>query len=159
MSRDKRESGKNVGREEGRMVGAFLRGLAARAETNDALAEQIAAALRESGLVATAATVDGQGGSTGRLRSAKSAGARRGGGQAEAVEAPDPFVVLRERGEPGLRAELDGLDLADLRQIVRAHRLDPGRISARWTARERVMALIVDQVRARADHGKAFGRV
>jgi hypothetical protein len=68
-------------------------------------------------------------------------------------------VLLREGGESGLRAALAGLDLASLRQLVRTHRLDPNRVSARWSAHERVVALIVDQVRARANHGKAFARV
>ncbi len=72
---------------------------------------------------------------------------------------PDPFVLLRERGEIGLRAALEELELATLRQLVRAHHLDPARISARWTARDRVVTLIVTQVQARANHGKAFARV
>ncbi|HEY8322936.1 MAG TPA: hypothetical protein VIG77_00485 [Ktedonobacterales bacterium] len=50
-------------------------------------------------------------------------------------------------------------DLPTLRAIVRERRLDPARISARWTARERVISLIVDQVKARANHGQAFRRV
>ncbi len=73
--------------------------------------------------------------------------------------APDPFAVLRAKGADGLRATLDALDLPTLRQIVRAHRLDPARISARWANRERVISLIVDQTRARLNHGRAFERV
>ncbi|MGH2516065.1 MAG: hypothetical protein ACRDHP_10465 [Ktedonobacterales bacterium] len=135
---------------------AFLRALAVRAEADGALAAQIAAALRESGLL------PGDEVAVARATAAEQAGGRKRGAGASTVkglEAPDPFVVLRERGEAGLRAALDALDLPALRQIVRAHRLDPARISARWTARDRVIALIVDQVRARADHGKAFARV
>ena len=67
--------------------------------------------------------------------------------------------MLRKDGEDGLRAQLAQLDVAALRQIVRAHRLDPARISARWTATDRVIALIVEQVRARANHGRAFERL
>jgi hypothetical protein len=74
-------------------------------------------------------------------------------------ERSDPFALLRDRGEAHLRTHLAALDLPALRQIIRVHRLDPARISARWTNRERLVALIVDQVRARADHGKAFSRV
>jgi hypothetical protein len=59
----------------------------------------------------------------------------------------------------GLRAALSALQLPALRVIVRERRLDPARISARWTARERVISLIVDQVKARANHGHAFERV
>jgi len=66
---------------------------------------------------------------------------------------------MRDQGEEGLRATLAALDLMALRQIVRTHRLDPARISARWTTRERVIALIIDQVRARLNHGRSFERV
>jgi hypothetical protein len=71
----------------------------------------------------------------------------------------DPFVHLRTGGEPALRAALDGLDLAALRRVVRAFHLDPNRVSARWSARERVIDLIVEQVRARVNHGRSFERV
>lgn len=150
------ERGGDVGTGETRAVSAFLRALAARAEGDPALAEQIAAALRESGLLVGDVT-----GNAHVSLAAKPMGRKRSMGRAPvgAGEAPDPFVVLRERGEAGLRATLEGMELAVLRQIVRTHRLDPARISARWTARERVITLIVDQVRARANHGKAFSRV
>ncbi len=61
--------------------------------------------------------------------------------------------------EVALRRALDGLELQELRAVVRAQRLDPARVSSRWTARERVIALIVDQVKARLHHGRAFERV
>jgi hypothetical protein len=79
--------------------------------------------------------------------------------EAPAGEPPDPFALLRERGEDGLRAVLNELDVAGLRAIVRMHRLDPARISVRWTARDRLVALITEQVRARARHGRAFERI
>ena len=60
-----------------------------------------------------------------------------------------PFAVLRESGEPGLQQALAALDLASLKAIVRAYRLDPARISARWTAPERIIELIVEQAQAR----------
>jgi hypothetical protein len=157
MSRSKRDGG---GTGEAGAVGAFLRSLAARAEANAALAEQIAAALRESGLLP-----DDKAERTRETRTEKARGRKpdtdtaRNSTSAAPVMAPDPFVVLRERGEAGLRAALEGMELGALRHIVRAHRLDPARISARWTTRERVVTLIVEQVRAQANSGKAFSRV
>ncbi|HYM26651.1 MAG TPA: hypothetical protein VET66_00750 [Steroidobacteraceae bacterium] len=71
----------------------------------------------------------------------------------------DPFALLRSGGEDGLRRALGVADVATLHRIVRTHRLDPARVSARWTARERLVELIVTQVRARASHGQAFARV
>lgn len=153
MSRGKREGASTS---EGRAVGAFLRALAARAEADAALAREIRAALRESGLLPDGDTGPARDLRTGQARNRKPAITTE---KAVLHEPPDPFVVFRERGEAGLRVLLEELDLATLRQIVRAHRLDPARISARWTARERVIALIVDQVRARANHGKAFSRI
>lgn len=153
MSRGKRVDAASG---EARAVSAFLRALAARAEVDVALAGQIAAALRESGLLPDDAPTGGRGKTAENPRN-RTLGANRL--DATPADAPDPFVVLRERGEPGLRAALEEMDLTTLRQIVRAHRLDPARISARWTVRERVVTLIVDQVRARANHGKAFSRI
>ena len=151
-------------------VGAFLRALAERAERDPAFGRQIAALLDESGLLggphppAPSPTKRGGARRSSLYATADAAGIppRRGEGTGERAPAtplPDPFALLRDQGADGLRERLDTLDLAALRQIIRAHRLDPARISARWTTRERLVALIVDQVRARADHGKAFAHV
>lgn len=141
-------------------VSAFLRSLADRAQADPAFAAQVHAALRESGLLPTA-TADADPADAPALVKPPRRPAHTGAAPANkpAALALDPFAVLRDRGEPGLQASLESLDLVSLRQLVRAHRLDPARISARWTARDRVIALIVDQVRARANHGKAFSRV
>jgi hypothetical protein len=78
----------------------------------------------------------------------------------EVVAPPlDPFAVLRQSGEQGLQQALATLDLASLKAIVRAYRLDPARLSARWTAPERIIELIVEQAQARLNHGRAFERV
>lgn len=136
---------------------AFFLGLAARAAEDGAFAAQLMAILRESGLLAVAAEPTGEAGDAAPRRSSRRPAAAR---PAEATDLlPDPFALLRERGEAGLRDALVSLDLPTLRAIVRARRLDPARISARWSARERVVTLIVEQVRARANHGRAFERV
>lgn len=147
----------NAATEEPHALAVFLRELAERAEHDPALAARLREALGASGLLDTAsrrgrrvASAKPAPPSTRRSRRAASAGTDA---------PPDPFVLLRERGEAGLRTTLEGLDLAALRTIVRNHRLDPARISARWTARERVIELIVTQVCGRANLGKAFARV
>jgi hypothetical protein len=134
---------------------AFLRELAARAEMDRAFGAHLLDAVRVSGLATLLAEAAPP---PPRAKTAKGAG-RVGPAASAAASGFDPFVVLREGGESGLRAALAGLDLASLRQLVRTHRLDPNRVSARWSAHERVVALIVEQVRARANHGKAFARV
>ncbi len=137
-------------------VGAFLRALADRVERDPLFGRQVAALLEESGLL-RAHTAKRETRATGRP---PAAGAIVGRAASEASAAlPDPYAVLRQEGETGLRARLGATEIVGLRQIARAHRLDPARISARWTSRERLVELIVEQVRARADHGKTFARV
>jgi hypothetical protein len=148
MSRGKSSSGDKPGHDDAEAAGKLLRELAERAERDPAFGQQIAEAVRASGLLSAKEKPPA---------TRKKSGAKRQ--QAGPGELPDPFQVLRQHGEDGLRVQLAQLDLASLRQIVRAHRLDPARISARWTNRDRVVALIVDQVRARSNHGRAFERV
>lgn len=145
MSRGKPTSGQ----EDAQAAGKLLRDLADRAERDPAFGMQIAEAVRASGLLDAAPQPSARKKST---HSAKRA-------PAPATDPPDPFLVLRQHGEDVLRAQLATLDIASLRQIVRAHRLDPARISARWTVSDRVITLIVEQVRARANHGRAFERI
>ncbi|HEY7974583.1 MAG TPA: hypothetical protein VID72_04520 [Ktedonobacterales bacterium] len=145
--------------EEATTLSAWLRALAKRAESDAAFAAQMLDAARESGLSSAldsaAVQQPPQAAAHPSTRSRKAAPAP----PAPAGAAPDPFAVYRTQGVEGLRAALDALDLPTLRAIVRERRLDPARISARWTARERVISLIVDQVKARANHGQAFRRV
>lgn len=152
----------SASRADARAVAAFLRGLAERVEGDAAFGREVAALLAASGLLGETAErpATGKGGKARRPERAVAAGAARtGSGASDGAALPDPFALLREHGEEGLRARLGGLELGALRQLVRQHRLDPARISARWTNRERVVELIVTQVRARTDHGKAFARV
>ena len=151
MSRGKSSSGHKQGHDEAEAAGKLLRELADRAERDPAFGQQLAEAVRASGLLGTDQPAK-KSPATRKKASAKRQPAAPG-------ELPDPFQVFRQRGDDGLRAQLAQLDLAALRQIVRAHRLDPARISARWTATDRVIALIVEQVRARANHGRAFERI
>jgi hypothetical protein len=138
-------------------VAAFLRSLATQAEGDAELAGKLQAALEESGLAPAAKA----GKATRAAKRPTGAPAR----QAAATHVPladaplDPFAVYRERGEEALRSALAEQDLAALRGLIRAHRLDPARISARWTVPERLIALILQQVQARANIGKAFAHI
>ncbi|HEY1389013.1 MAG TPA: hypothetical protein VGF38_10745 [Ktedonobacterales bacterium] len=142
------------GRDDAEAAARLLRELAERAERDPAFGIQLAEAVRSSGLLDTTSPTPSAPTST---RRRPASGAKRP--SAATAELPDPFQALRKDGEEGLRAQLARLDIVALRQIVRAHRLDPARISARWTATDRLIALIVDQVRARANHGRAFERL
>ena len=142
-------------------VAAFFRALSARAERDPRLAAALVACLEESGLL----TVSGarrpdkkEKRATPRPRKRAASGAGDSGGEAQ-PEALDPFALWRAQGEEALRHALEGLDLRDLRAVVRTYRIDPARISSRWTAKERVITLIMEQVKARLNHGRAFERV
>jgi len=150
MSRGKPKAGS----EDAEAAARLLRELAERAERDPAFGIQLAEAVRSSGLLDNTPQ---QPSTSASARKKSATGQKRP--TVTTTELPDLFQVLRQHGEDALRAQLAQLDIASLRQIVRAHRLDPARISARWTATDRVIALIVDQVRARANHGRAFERL
>jgi len=141
-----------AGRDDAEAAARLLRELAERAERDPSFGIQLAEAVRSSGLLDAPSPRTP---ATARKKPAN----RAKRPTATAAVLPDPFQVLRQHGEDALRDQLARLDIASLRQIVRAHRLDPARISARWTATDRVIMLIVDQVRARANHGRAFERL
>lgn len=147
--------------EDARAVATFLRLLAKRVEGDPIFATHVAAALRESGLLSAlpAANLEAPSRARAGRRATKAEAPLHDAAVADGVASPDPYALLRVHGEDGLRAALEALDLSTLRVIVRTHRLDPARISARWTTRDRVIGLIVAQVQARANHGKAFSRV
>ena len=88
-------------------LAAFLRRLAEALERDDALGRHLAELVRESGLLVDAHAE--------RPAAETPIASRRRAGQAgvdatasavapPAVAPPDPFALLRERGEPGLRA-------------------------------------------------------
>jgi hypothetical protein len=136
-------------------VARFLRGLADRAEQDPAFGQQIATLLAEAGLLPGSASAP----AGKRAARAGSAGRRVGGAAVSAAVDVDPYSLLRTEGDETLRARLSTLTPTELHSVIRTHRLDPARISARWTSPARLIDLIVAQVRARADHGKAFSRV
>ena len=157
--------------QETQALGAFLRGIADRAESDPAFAATLTTVAQESGVTrlvggSSAPSVGQEEKPPGPPKAKAKGRAAKAGSQHDptqspppTTEPPDPFRLMRDAGEVELRATLDALDLTALRQIVRSHRLDPARISARWTTRERIISLIVDQVRARLNHGRSFERV
>lgn len=68
----------------------------------------------------------------------------------------DPFAVLSEVGEAGLRERLLALDLEQLRDIVAEHGMDHDRLAMRWKDEGRVVERIVDKVRGWNSKGSAF---
>jgi hypothetical protein len=68
----------------------------------------------------------------------------------------DPFAVLKEHGEQGLRDRLDGESLETLRAIVQSLVLDPSRRSHKWVNRDKLIDLIVSRVASESERGKVF---
>lgn len=137
-------------------VAAFLRALSARAERDPQFAASLVACFEESGLF----SLVGAGRAVTEKPATRQTWGRASVGSGNArSESLDPFTLWRAQGEDALRRALEGLELQELRAVVRAHRLDPARVSSRWTAHERVVTLIVEQVKARLNHGRAFERV
>jgi len=68
----------------------------------------------------------------------------------------DPFQVLSDRGALGLRAFLQAVSIQDLKGIVRAHRLDPSRLSDKWRSQERLVDFVTERVESRARQGDVF---
>ena len=148
---DQEDSSETSERKEKNAVGSFLRGLARRAEADASLAVHIQSALEESGLLESLESHQPS-----RRKSGRSLGSPK---ESKPAAPLDPFQVLREQSIVALRETLEKLDLEELHAIVRKYRLDPARISSRWTRSERVIDLIVDQVTAYAKHGQAFSRL
>lgn len=67
----------------------------------------------------------------------------------------DP-VDLARLGEANLRARLAELTLEQLRDIMAAHGMDPGRLAMKWKSPARVIDRIVEFSLNRAQKGDAF---
>ncbi|WP_285181534.1 hypothetical protein [Rhodococcus sp. MEB032] len=73
-----------------------------------------------------------------------------------APAALDPFAAFRSDGEDGLRKELGGLDLEQLRDILHQYGLDPDKRSMKWKTAGKVRERIVERVRATSTRDNAF---
>lgn len=69
----------------------------------------------------------------------------------------EPVSLVRD-GEQVLRAELEKLDLEQLRDIVAEYGMDSGRLVMKWVKTARVIDRIVEIASTRANKGHAFRR-
>ena len=70
----------------------------------------------------------------------------------------DPFRILSEEGPDALKARLSRLTQRELKVLIQDNRLDPSRLSAKWTDREKLVELAFDRLMSRSKHGSVFLR-
>jgi hypothetical protein len=73
-----------------------------------------------------------------------------------AVEIPDVFAALKEKGEAEFGFWVRTLDIPTLKAVVRANGFDPAKASQRWTDPDKFVGLVVEQTGARLKRGSAF---
>jgi hypothetical protein len=67
----------------------------------------------------------------------------------------DPYALI-PHGEASLRSALEPLSTEQLKDIISAFSLDSSRLALKWKDRDRLVDLIVANVRARMEKGDAF---
>jgi len=67
----------------------------------------------------------------------------------------DPFEIY-EQGEAALRLRLGDLDIEELKDMVAAHGMDPGKLVLKWKTKERILEHILSTVQTRSRKGDAF---
>lgn len=80
--------------------------------------------------------------------------ARRGGRRS--LGAVDPYGVLAEAGEDGLRSKLGDLTIEQLKDIIAQHGMDRDRLAMKWKDDGRLIERIVETAVSRATKGDAF---
>ncbi|MBY3258700.1 hypothetical protein HFO09_29775 [Rhizobium laguerreae] len=95
------------------------------------------------------------GGDTPRSKqpSAQATNVRRGNRRASSLV--DPLSAIQS-GEETLRAQLEPLDLEQLRDVMAEYRMDPSKLAMKWKDRERVILHIIATALERIRKGDAF---
>jgi hypothetical protein len=75
-------------------------------------------------------------------------------GQGERLNLVD---ALDEAGEDALRARLSQAPLAELRALVRAHKYDPQRETARWRSAPRFVDFLIEKAKAQLEQEQKMG--
>jgi len=68
----------------------------------------------------------------------------------------DPFKILNEEGEEGLKKRIDRMSVAQLKRLIQENRLDSSGLSNKWRDRKRLADLALQRLRNRHVHGDVF---
>jgi hypothetical protein len=73
-----------------------------------------------------------------------------------AVEIPDVFAALKDKGEAEFGFWVRTLDIPTLKAVIRTNGFDPAKASQRWTDPDKFVGLVVEQTVARLKRGSSF---
>jgi len=68
----------------------------------------------------------------------------------------DLYRFYQEKGENGLKEYLQGLEIEDLKSIVKRYRLDPKGNYRKWKTKERFITRIVEAIKIKFEKGEVF---
>ncbi len=68
----------------------------------------------------------------------------------------NPFQVLSEEGEPGLKLRLQKLTTRELRLLIQENRLDSSGLSNKWKDKQRLISFAFERLLSRYRHGDVF---
>jgi hypothetical protein len=66
------------------------------------------------------------------------------------------FEIYSEKGEEGLKSELEKLSIPQLNHIIRQNVFDPTKLSEKWKKKDKLIDLIVNKVKSRTEKGRVF---
>jgi hypothetical protein len=66
------------------------------------------------------------------------------------------FEIYSEKGEEGLKSELEKLSIPQLNYIIRQNVFDPTKLSQKWKKKDKLIDLIVNKVKSRTEKGRVF---
>jgi hypothetical protein len=66
------------------------------------------------------------------------------------------FEIYSEKGEEGLKSELEKLSIPQLNYIIRQNVFDPTKLSEKWKKKDKLIDLIVNKVKSRTEKGRVF---
>lgn len=68
----------------------------------------------------------------------------------------DPFAVMKEEGDVGLKKRIDMMTVPQLKKLIQQNRLDSSGLSNKWRNKKRLAELALQRLRNRYVHGDVF---
>jgi hypothetical protein len=68
----------------------------------------------------------------------------------------DIYEIYKKMGAEGLKDKLNDLQIDELKEIIKTHRLDPKKYFYKWKTTEKFINFIIEKVKYKIDKGKTF---